>query len=122
MHSCIYFRSPAHMAVVIIFAIAVAQREGQSMRGTKQLCSLVNIRGLPNENSPGREASWRVASTKEVLVSFEKEPRSYPARMSVRAARKFVRAWADSRLVASSSSNFLSLETSHTIPSGAGFT
>ena len=44
------------------------------MRGTKHLCSLVNIPGLPNENSPaGREASWRVASSKEVLVSFHME-------------------------------------------------
>ena len=59
-------RSPAHIAVVKIFAIAAAQREGsQSNRGTNQLCSLVNIPGFPNEDSPaGREAWWRVVSFK----------------------------------------------------------
>ena len=55
------------------FTIAVAQHEGwHSIWGTNQLWSLVNIRGHANENSPpGREVSWRVASTKEVLVRFE---------------------------------------------------
>ena len=72
-YECTAGRSPAHVAVVIILQSQLHSMWSRtSIWGTNQLCSLVNIRGFANENSPGgREVSWGVASTKEVLVRFE---------------------------------------------------
>ena len=65
------------------------------MRGTKQLCSLVNIPGLQNEKQscwPGSQLEGGLHVTGAGKLP-KGTPCFFPARKSLRAAMKYVRAW-----------------------------